>query len=681
MVNETRQQLLPRRRSEAQLPRRLTLLTAALCSVALVSHAQEIGSGNGRPSAPQLFGNVGAEPVDDNALLRLGSRSQFSPPPAREPAVAPVTQSPSPPVSEQIERSKQPLVAQAPGAGGAGVAPVPASPQVQVKPAAVPPAAPAPAPAGDGGVRFEIRTFDIEGSTLIPKDRILSRLQSFVGKSKDFGDVQKALETVERLFVDGGFGSVQVLLPEQELDSGTVKFKVIEPKIAKVVVEGNKEYTEENILRSLPAVRAGEPPNSNVISSNLRLANENPGKTTTVLLRAGSNDGEVDAVVKVTEDKIVKFNASLDNSGTDNTNDGASGNFRMGIGATHANMFGRDHTFAMQAITSPEQGGKLRGYSKDVAILGLSYRIPLYDVGGMLDITAGYSNVNSGAVQNIFNVSGRGSVFGIRFTQNLNRIGDYEHRLIYAADWRAYENNVRPVGGGQGIVPDITVKPISLTYAGTYRESTAETNFYLGYTRNLPGGGDGGSGQYGGYETPVGTTSTGTAARAGGRPGYTLWRYGFTHYRAFSNDWQVRFNMVGQETRDRLIAPEQFGIGGANSVRGFIERAFSNDYGVYANFEVYTPDVAPVLKINNNTKIRILGFYDTGHLVRNGPLTGDTARVTASGGGLGLRVTQGAHISFRLDAAWSARPSNTGDTERPTVLRNFRMHGSIVYLF
>lgn len=567
------------------------------------------------------------------------------------------------------------VVAQAPGAGGAPVPAAPVTPQVQTKPAAAP-VAPSAA-AAPSGPKFEIRRFDVEGATLIPKERFAPLLQPFVGLNKDFGDVQQALEVVEKLFVSEGYGSVQVLLPEQELEQGAIKFKVVEPKVARILVEGNKEYSEANVLASLPGLKAGEAPNSIVIASNLRLANENPGKATTVLLRAGSNDGEVEAVVKVNEDQLARFNYSFDNTGTDVTGRGAAGNYRHGIGASYANAFGLDHVLAAQVITSPQEKRDFRaGISKDVLIVGLAYRIPLYESGNMLDFTAGYSNVNSGVVQGLFAISGRGSVFGARLTQNLPRVGDYDHRLIYAADFRAYGNSVVQVGG-PAFVPDITVKPVSLTYSGTLREANAESTGYLSYNQNLPGGGNGGSGQWEANSRPgfVG-------ARPGGRPGYTLWRFGFSHFRAFASDWQARFNLVGQATKDRLIAQEQFGLGGANSVRGFVERQFSNDWGSYANLEVYTPDVAPLLGFSAENKVRFLVFQDYGHVVRNGTDANQADRTTAAGAGFGLRLTRGSSLSIKLDAAWANRPSNsTGNTEIPTVTRNFRMHGTLVYLF
>lgn len=670
------------------------LLVLALLSVSTVGGAQESG---------RLYGNVGPEPAAERPVssssplpgsggqtTRAVSTAQESTPVAPMlkadiPLVLQMALAPSAPVvapretaidvvepvavpskvSAQV-REKPIVVAQAPGAGGANVPAVPPTPQVPVSPAPK-----ASAPADTGGPKFEIRAFEVEGATLIPKSTFDRILAPFVGKGRDFGIVQQALEAVEKQFVAEGFGSVQVLLPEQELDQGTVKFKVIEPKIAKIVVEGNNLYSEANILASLPGIKLGDAPNSNRIASSLRLANENPGKATTVLLRAGSNEGEVDAVVKVTEDKPIKFNFSLDNTGS-----GKTGPFRWGLGVTDANFLGKDHVLSAQVITSPDEKSRFQVFSKDVMILGLSYRVPLYESGNMLDFSAGFSNVNSGAVQNIFNVSGRGSVFGIRYTQNLPRVGDFDHRLIYAWDFRAYDNSVVPIGGGTGIIPNITVKPISLTYSGAYREQSAETNFYVSYSQNTPGGGNGGSGQWN-----AGTSPTGVGAREGGRPNYRIWRYGFTHYRAFANDWQVRANIVGQITNDRLIAAEQFGLGGANSIRGFLERQYSNDWGTYGNFEVYTPELLSKLQLVDDMKMRLVGFYDVGRLYRVGPQAVEVQQSSASSHGVGLRITKGNSLSIRMDAAWTNKPAHTGDPLQTTAARNFRMHGALVYLF
>src|SRR5687768_15631350 len=283
--------------------------------------------------------------------------------------------------------------------------------------------------------RFEIRRFVVEGSSLLTPEEIDAAVQPFAGRNKDFSDVQRALEALERTYTDKGFSAVQVILPEQELDKGEVRFRIVEAKVGKVLIEGNKFFDEANVRSSLPSVQPGRSPNIRVIADNLRVANENPAKQTTVLLRGGAEEGQVDAVVRVTDERPTKYSITFDNTGTQQT-----GIYRVGFGFQHANIFNRDHVLSMQYVTSPskaEHPNTTQLYpNRNVFILGGSYRIPLYRLGDSLDFTAGYSNVNSGVVQNLFNVSGSGTILGVRYNMNLPKFGDLEQRLAFGLDWR-----------------------------------------------------------------------------------------------------------------------------------------------------------------------------------------------------------------------------------------------------
>ena len=215
-------------------------------------------------------------------------------------------------------------------------------------------AAPGPAPTAPAAEpRFTIERFTVRGATLFTQDGLQLILAPYIGSGKDFADVQKALEALEKAYTSKGFSAVQVILPEQEIDDGEVEFDVVEAKIGKVVVEGNKYFDEANIRASLPQVQQGQPPNILRISDNLRLANENPAKQTTVLLRSGAEEGQVDAVVRVADERPNKLSLTLDNSGTQQT-----GLFRIGFGYQHSNIWNRDHVLNAQYVTAPNDDDK-----------------------------------------------------------------------------------------------------------------------------------------------------------------------------------------------------------------------------------------------------------------------------------------------------------------------------------
>lgn len=467
---------------------------------------------------------------------------------------------------------------------------------------------------------FPMHAFLVEGNSLLPMATVDAALAPFRGPSRHFGDIQQALEKLQALYQEAGYGTVQVLLPEQELQDGQVRFQVIERRLGEVQIEGARFFDAENIRNSLPGLVPGTVPNLKAVSRSLRIANENPAKQT--LLQLSGNTDAVDAHLRISDGKPWKIALNLDNTGTD-----ATGRTRLGVLFQHANLFNRDHVATFQYTTSPEKPER-------VSIYGLGYRIPLYAWGDSLDLFAAHSDVDSGTLTAgvlALSVSGKGKVHGARYNQTLPRLGDYEQKLVYGIDHKAYENDIgfrdTPLGH------DITVRPLSLTYIGSWNRPEATITGFLSVARNLPGGSHGGTTDF-------------QRARAGAEADYRLFRYGLNGHWTLAQDWQFRASLSGQATPDRLVPGEQFGLGGASSVRGFQERQFSDDRGLLLSAEVYSPELCSRSLAAN---CRLLAFYDHGELGRNGALPGERESGTLSSAGLGLRLEVGRHVSLRMD--------------------------------
>jgi hemolysin activation/secretion protein len=507
--------------------------------------------------------------------------------------------------------------------------------------------------------KFEIRRYQVEGNTLLRHETIDRLLAPYTGKAKDFGDVQRALETLQAAYQEAGYGGVEIRLPEQELERGEVRFIVVETKIVKITVEGNEHFSRENIRRSVPSLRVGETPNSRQIAESIRLANENPSKQSTVLLRGSEKEGEVDATIRVADIDPRRWSVSLDNTGNQNT-----GRARLGIAFQDANMWERDHVMTAQFITSPSK-------LKEVLVLGLGYKIPFYENGNSIDLVAGYSNVDSGTVQDLFVVAGQGTIFGVRYNQALRKRGDLEHKLIYGLDYRAYQNQVTVdgAGGEPTLVPDITVHPISVTYTANWRVTGHDLNFYFSMARNIPGGTDG---QEEDFKQRGARFQVGTA-------NYKLYRAGLNYVKMLPADWQFRTNFSGQFTNDALIAPEQFGIGGADNIRGFNERYASNDKGYKTTFELYTPDIGKRVGLTDG-RLRLLAFYDTGTLRRNFSTLSELDQASLDSAGVGFRLSYGTMFTMRFDVAHVFHDGTNYNS--PDTRRNIqKFHLSLAWVY
>lgn len=481
-------------------------------------------------------------------------------------------------------------------------------------------------------LRFDIARYRVEGNTLLGAPEVEALVAPFTGKGRDFGDVQRALEALEAAYRERGYSAVQVYLPEQELAKGEVLLRVIEAKVKNVQVKGNKFFSEDNVRASLPSLAPGRTPNANEVAKNLRLVNENPAKQTNVTLRAGAGEGEVDAVAEVTDDDPRKWFITLDNTGT-----GATGYHRLGIGYQNANLGGSDDAVTLQYVTSVEKPSQ-------VGIYSVGYRKPFYSMGTSLDLVAGYSDVDAGTTQipqGPLAFSGRGGVLGVRYNWQLERIAGYDHKVSIGLDHRMYRNtctigNLGPAACGTANAT-FNVTPLSLAYGGTWIRERAQIGIGASVAANLGGGSRGD------------TTALGLA-RFGARSSYTVYRFGASYARALAGDWQVRARLDAQYTGDELVPPEQFGIGGANSVRGFLERERADDRGHAGSLEFYTPELAPGLGWPG-WNLRLLAFYDFGRTSRLNPQPGDQVKNGIASAGLGLRMNRQKNLALRFDLA------------------------------
>ncbi|WP_317205518.1 ShlB/FhaC/HecB family hemolysin secretion/activation protein [Janthinobacterium sp.] len=493
------------------------------------------------------------------------------------------------------------------------------------------------APADDAAVHFDINHFEVSGNTLLPAPLIDSLLAPFAGKDRDFGDIQRALEALENAYHARGYSVVQIELPEQELNRGVVVLKVVQTKIGRVKVTGNQYFDEANVRRSLPGLHEGVTPNLLAVSKDLKLANENPAKKVTLKLRSGERDDEVDAALEVADERIWKGIVNLDNTGTPQT-----GKTHAGFVLQNANLWGLDHVLSLQYTTTLEEPSR-------VSVYGVGYHVPLYALGDSLDFFGSYSNVDSGTVSaGIFDlaVSGKGRVFGARYNQNFAKVGNYEPKLVYGIDYKAYQSSVLLLGHELG--NDVTVHPLSVNYLGNWTLAAGEANLSLTLLHNIAGGAHGGQSDF-------------TLARAGAKANYTMLRLAANVTRALPGDWQLRAIVNGQYSADALIPGEQFGAGGASSVRGFSERDIANDSGLTGNFEVYSPGLCGQ---SLRWQCRALAFYDSAHVTRNHALPGELQSTSISSAGLGLRLQYANNVNLQLDYGHVLRADGSGRADR-----------------
>lgn len=477
---------------------------------------------------------------------------------------------------------------------------------------------------------FDVKRYEVVGAQLIAAEEISRRVAPFTGKGRVFGDIQQALEAIEDAYRTRGYSAVHVVLPEQELSQGVVRINVIESRVANVTVSGNRHFDTGNIRASLPHVEEGTSPMALRISESIQLANENPAKKVDVVMRVGEQEDTVDLDVKVDDDQPSRFFVTADNTGNART-----GKTRLGVAYQHANLFNRDHVATVAYTTSPERAERVDIYS-------LSYRLPLYALGDSIDFIYGQSDVAAGTTPTVAGpllFSGSGKVYALRYNMILPRLGEYSSRVIFGFDQREFDNTCTLAGGACGAGgSDVTVRPLSIAYAGQWAKLGQTTDFSLAVATNIPGG-------------PHGRQADFSAVRTGADKDYSAYRLNGSHAFAFAGDWQARGAFGGQYSPYRLVPGEQLGLVGSLAVRGFEERIVARDSGYFANFEIYTPDALAGAEGNAHGNLRGLAFIDVGRGWDRLPSTAAHSTDKVGSAGVGLRYAMGRTANLRLDVA------------------------------
>ncbi len=470
--------------------------------------------------------------------------------------------------------------------------------------------------------QLQVRSYQVQGNTLLNTALVQATLAAHTGP-RTLAELRQAALAVQALYGQAGYAAVVVYLPPQPAADGVVTLNVVEGRVARVEVQGNQRLSAERVRAALPSLAEGQTPRVRHIDAELQIANENPGRSMGVLLGPGSAPGEVVATVQVQEQPVQRFSLSLDNSGSPRT-----GAYRLGLGWQHADATGHDDLLSLQLQTSPTAASAVK-------VVSAAWRWPLVRQRAALDLFAAYSDVDGGlqgTAAGDLRFAGRGRVAGARVVWYLPRWGEFDQRLTTGLESRAYLNDCsldNVPGSCAGAGESVAVQPLTLEYAAqTGGPTPAALNLALAHNLAL-GGRHGAAADF-------------EAVRPGAARRYTVLRASGLYTLPVLDGLLLTGRFALQHSSDRLVPGEQFGLGGAASVRGYVERELSGDTGFLLSLELASGRLGEGL-LPAGTDLRLLAFADGGqvHSLGDASCRPNQQRCTLSSLGLGARLAWG----------------------------------------
>ncbi|HWK52179.1 MAG TPA: ShlB/FhaC/HecB family hemolysin secretion/activation protein, partial [Steroidobacter sp.] len=494
-------------------------------------------------------------------------------------------------------------------------------------------------------------------NSVLARADIETLLYSSLGPGKTLDDVEVARAALEKAYRDGGYGTVFVDIPEQEVDEGVVRLQVTEGTIARVRVTGAKYFSNRAIRAAVPAAQPGTVPHLPTVQQQLTDLNaQTPDRSVVPVMKAGPRPGTIDLGLTVKDELPAHASVEMNNQFTSNTTE-----LRAIAAFSYDNLFGRLDSLALQYQTSPED-------TAEVAVWAASYTTRLSDSRAKLaffyinsDSDIATVGDNGGTVT----VLGKGQIFGTRYINPFYASADATHVFIGSVEYKDFSESV--------FTEDLFRTPISymnLSLGHTSAWRFEQQQVTLASSANF------------GIRGMSNDSEEFRRKRWHGRPNYWMLRTDTSYSRQLPWRLNLRLRGAGQYAIEPVISNEQFSIGGADGVRGYREAEQLGDVGFKTSAEL---GYAPIDLFAQRAQVGVFLFYDFGRMSRVDPLRNrdevliESPDQTFRSAGIGFDFSAFGFLSGGLTWAYplmSTPDSNVGGTKEGDSRIHFSIRGS-----
>jgi hemolysin activation/secretion protein len=435
---------------------------------------------------------------------------------------------------------------------------------------------------------------------------------------------------------------VDIYAPPQDVSTGVVQLIVLVAKLGKVHTEGNQWFAGDILTRDI-RLKPGNEITGQTLLEDMDLLNQNPFRQVDLVYARGDGYGLTDVILRVHDRRPDRVYAGYDDTGNESTGLG-----RVFVGLNMGDVFNQDQQFSYQYTRST--------YFERLQANSASYSIPL-PWRNTFEIFGDWALAKTDS-ENIIDLTGKTWEVGVRYTIPLPMIGpSYSQSFDFGADYK-WSNNNLAFGGTQVFTSPVNVAQGVLGYTAAMVDS-------LGTTQ----------GALTGFFSPGGIGDLNhdhdfIVQRAGARTQYEYVQLNITRIERLPADFTSVLAISSQWASTRLLPIDEFGLGGALSVRGYDERIVNGDDGVSAQLEFRTPSRHLLKSIPDQTQALV--FVDAGRDWNNDPIPGEVNNTLASAGP-GLRISIGTHGTLKADYGWQL--------ERLAGTRRGRPHISAVFSY
>lgn len=457
-----------------------------------------------------------------------------------------------------------------------------------------------------------IKSIIVEGAEILTEDEIKSVSSRFEGKILSFEEIKRIPEEINKLYRNYRIFTAFAYIPAQDISGDTLKIRVLEGKIGKIKVTGNKT-TNESYIRHAITQKEGDIIFTPEIEKEIIKFNKYSDVKLSANITKGSELGTSDIELRIKEPDSQSLNVTFTNTGTKNT-----GIYKTGININNDSLFGIQDRFMAGYEVSRGIDSYYAGCSFPLNYSGLRF-------GAMA--TKGFSSVIEAQYKEL-DIKAKSKSYSLYLSKPLIS----SRKLYVSADTSLnFKNSETMLLGspleelGYDPIPRITESKNSLTAVINDRFGQWVQNSNLHFGMDILGGED----RFFKY--------TGSIQR----------------YTFIGKDYLLILKTSTQLATKQLPTLEKYQIGGSDTVRGYPESYSVADAGFVVNAELRYPLYFIPQKIGDfELRKRFQGtvFWDTGRNYYKDKTGTNPVKLMGLGTGVIFRISD--YLSGRVDYSW-----------------------------
>ena len=206
------------------------------------------------------------------------------------------------------------------------------------------------------GASFILRDIKITGMTIFNPDDFKPLYQKYIDKEITFKEVSDIVDQIKSKYKEKGYLTTNVYVPEQQILGGVIEIRVVEGKMGRLLIEGNKWFTK-NIIEKYLHAKKNEILNILTLQKDLLRLNQNPDLEVKTVITAGEEPQTSDIILKVQDKFPYHVGTSVDDQGTR-----LSGKYRASVSGRSTNLTANNDFFFYNSVVSADSSGDFFTY-------------------------------------------------------------------------------------------------------------------------------------------------------------------------------------------------------------------------------------------------------------------------------------------------------------------------------